>query len=259
MKKYSIIFGLVFLGVGLVAQAATTDFTANGDVTVDSVAGSGVTADLTISSGSRAETVVTSGQLQVTNPDANSRFTVTTSDTSVASLRVTLGGNEVVCETSSVTLPSGSGTYAITPSSTACSSGNPGNSSGPSGSTGTPRGDDDVDDDDDDVDDDDDDVDDDDDDDDNNADDTGEPDTPIGQPVSPTFTRVLYLNVVHPEVGDAQRLLNRDPDTKVALTGPGSPGNETNYFGALTQAAVKRFQIKYHIADHSTVGFGIIG
>ncbi|HEY4509700.1 MAG TPA: N-acetylmuramidase domain-containing protein [Candidatus Paceibacterota bacterium] len=46
---------------------------------------------------------------------------------------------------------------------------------------------------------------------------------------------VLYL----------QKTLNTDSATKLADSGPGSPGNETNYFGSLTEDAIKRFQTKY--------------
>ena len=42
-----------------------------------------------------------------------------------------------------------------------------------------------------------------------------------------------------------QKILNQDPGTRVVAAGPGSPGNETPYFGALTQNAVIRFQNKY--------------
>ncbi len=42
-----------------------------------------------------------------------------------------------------------------------------------------------------------------------------------------------------------QIVLNANPDTRLAQTGPGSPGNETEYFGPITREAVNKFQSKY--------------
>lgn len=68
--------------------------------------------------------------------------------------------------------------------------------------------------------------------------------------------------MVSENVRRLQRLLNNDPDTRVAETGVGSAGNETNYFGSLTREAVKKFQKKYGIVssgDESTAGYGLVG
>lgn len=59
------------------------------------------------------------------------------------------------------------------------------------------------------------------------------------------FTENLSLGSSGAQVTALQRVLNQDPDTRVAATGPGSLGQETNYFGQLTKAAVVRFQEKH--------------
>ncbi|MEK7144244.1 MAG: peptidoglycan-binding domain-containing protein [Patescibacteria group bacterium] len=59
------------------------------------------------------------------------------------------------------------------------------------------------------------------------------------------FTTNLSLGSSGPQVIALQKILNQDPDTRIAVTGSGSPGNETDHFGQLTKAAVIRFQEKY--------------
>ena len=62
--------------------------------------------------------------------------------------------------------------------------------------------------------------------------------------VGVNFTRNLSLGSRGADVKCLQALLNAQGCT-VAQTGPGSPGNETEYFGPKTYAAVKCFQEKY--------------
>lgn len=60
-------------------------------------------------------------------------------------------------------------------------------------------------------------------------------------PAAAVFSRDLELGTIHDEVRLLQQYLNKNGST-IAATGVGSPGLETNFFGALTKAAVARFQ-----------------
>src|SRR5689334_7380568 len=60
-----------------------------------------------------------------------------------------------------------------------------------------------------------------------------------------TFTQNLKVGSKGTEVLNLQKFLNSSSDTKVAVSGAGSPGNETSTFGPATKAAVIKFQEKY--------------
>lgn len=59
------------------------------------------------------------------------------------------------------------------------------------------------------------------------------------------FNRNLSVGMSGADVRELQVLLNKLPATRVAATGPGSPGFETTSFGGLTFQAVKAFQLLY--------------
>lgn len=118
MKKH--LFALLLLFLPMLALAATTDFTANGDVTVSSVTFGSGTADMLILNGSTAESwSFSSGAFTVTNPGT---FKVGSSDTAVKSIQFSSGGTTLACSenstagTSFATAPTAAGTYTVTPS-----------------------------------------------------------------------------------------------------------------------------------------------
>jgi peptidoglycan hydrolase-like protein with peptidoglycan-binding domain len=79
--------------------------------------------------------------------------------------------------------------------------------------------------------------------------------TPITTTITPTtFTRSLTLGSTGTDVKALQQYLNTKGYT-VSLTGPGSIGNETNYFGPATQRAV----IKFQLANRITPAIGYFG
>ena len=85
----------------------------------------------------------------------------------------------------------------------------------------------------------------------------------VGVPAEFTFQTNLKYGQVLIDVKYLQIVLNSDPQTRLAVSGVGSPGRETNYFGPLTKAAVTKFQEKY--ADEIlapwelTKGTGLVG
>jgi len=123
MKKF-LVLTVLALFLALPAIAATTDFVADGDITVDPVIGD-VTKNLTIVSGSSAASweYTSSNTLTVTDPGT---FKVQATSTAVVSFLIkNSSGTNVACAlnstpgTSYVTLPTTAGTYTVYPSTTA--------------------------------------------------------------------------------------------------------------------------------------------
>ncbi|MFA6227401.1 MAG: peptidoglycan-binding domain-containing protein [Candidatus Paceibacterota bacterium] len=71
--------------------------------------------------------------------------------------------------------------------------------------------------------------------------------------ISFSFTKDLKQGDNSQEILTLQRILNSDISTKVALSGAGSPGNETTIFGPATKVALLKFQKKYGISETGIV------
>jgi len=69
-----------------------------------------------------------------------------------------------------------------------------------------------------------------------------------------TWTRDLSQGSTGPDVMKLQQFLNADADTRVAASGAGSVGAETEYFGPATAAAVSKMQVKYRAEVLSPAG-----
>jgi len=83
--------------------------------------------------------------------------------------------------------------------------------------------------------------------------------TTLGSIVVSYFTKAIKFGARSSEIKELQMLLNRDPATRVAVTGPGSAGNETDKLGPATLAAIKKFQVKHGIARPGVIGYGLLG
>ncbi|MFA5392423.1 MAG: peptidoglycan-binding domain-containing protein [Candidatus Paceibacterota bacterium] len=68
------------------------------------------------------------------------------------------------------------------------------------------------------------------------------------------FNTDLSQGMTANDVKNLQIVLNKNSSTRVALSGAGSSGNETTYFGSLTFAAVKNFQASKSIINTGYVG-----
>lgn len=82
-----------------------------------------------------------------------------------------------------------------------------------------------------------------------------------GGPDAAVLTMNLSMRMEHESVRSLQKMLN-NAGYIIAESGPGSIGNETTRFGALTRAAVRKFQcekISVCDGDEYTSGYGFVG
>ncbi len=82
----------------------------------------------------------------------------------------------------------------------------------------------------------------------------------VSAEISAAFSVGMGLGMSNSNIKRLQQLLNSDSDTAVALSGVGSAGQETEYYGSLTGEAVQKFQMKYGVVNSaSDVGYGYVG
>jgi peptidoglycan hydrolase-like protein with peptidoglycan-binding domain len=66
---------------------------------------------------------------------------------------------------------------------------------------------------------------------------------------SEIFTRYLQKGSEGADVLILQRILNSNPETRISVTGPGSMGSETEFFGELTKQALIAYQKKNSLGN----------
>ncbi|MEK7136402.1 MAG: peptidoglycan-binding domain-containing protein [Patescibacteria group bacterium] len=243
----TVVLAALAIATALPAQAATTDFIADGNITVSSVVYGSLTVDMLIMSGSRAESWnFDSSNFTVTNADATNPFTVGSSDATVKSMRVRQSGgssetcaNNTTLGTSFVTVPT-QGSYVVYPSPDLCSVASTGGGGGSKKEKDKPVT-------------------------------SAIPATPgvsSATPASPalanasanaSFNRALVAGSTGEDVKRLQQFLNSQGAT-VASAGPGSAGLETMFFGPATKAAVVKFQLANGVIQAATdLGAGRVG
>jgi len=77
--------------------------------------------------------------------------------------------------------------------------------------------------------------------------------------VSPVFNASLQKGMKGASVKQLQVLLNSNLATRIAETGDGSLGHETEYFGQATMKAIQKFQELYNLAKQGDAGYGFVG